>query len=107
MYRIRAYATDFPNDIKNFTRSNNREIQGETGLRIGVAAGLLSPTQIKSIYPVMVKSNIVPQAMSFSPENYTAILGWLKEYDIGIKTGKFNDSKTGFQILCYKIITIA
>jgi len=45
--------------------------------------------------------------MSYTQKQYTTIIGWLKDYDIGIKTGKINDSKTGLQLLCYKMVKIA
>jgi len=107
LYRIRNYALKHPDDITTFTRSRNRELQNEAGLRIGIAAGLLTDKQSSRVFPVMVKDRIVEQAMSYTLKQYPIIIGWLKDYDIGIKTGKINDSKTGMQLLCFKLVKIS
>jgi DNA polymerase III delta subunit len=104
LYRIRNYALEHPDDITTFTRSRNRELQNEAGLRIGIAAGLLTAKQSSRVFPVMVKDRVVEQAMSYTLKQYTTSIGWLKDYDIGIKTGRINDSKTGLQLLCYKMV---
>jgi DNA polymerase III delta subunit len=110
LFRIYIFAKENPDDVKKFEMSIkrfNKEVQETTGLKIGVAAGLLSEKQRSSVFPVLVKSDIVSQASQFTGEQYRKIFRWLGDYDIGIKTGKIDDSKTGFQLLCYRIYKVA
>jgi DNA polymerase III delta subunit len=106
LFRIKNYAqahskdvTDFQNAVKRF----NKAIQDDIGLKIGMAAGLLSDKQRSSIFPVIIKSGIVDQALTFEYSDYKRIFAWLFDFDVGIKTGRIDDSKIGFQLLCYKI----
>jgi DNA polymerase III delta subunit len=85
----------------------NKEVQDEIGLAIGSAAGLLSDKQKNSVYPVIVKPALTQQAMSFTEAQYKKIFGLLRDHDIGIKTGRIDDSKIGFQLLCFKIFKVA
>jgi DNA polymerase III delta subunit len=106
LYKISEFAKVNPDVVRRFSASlkgYNRQQQEETGVAIGVAAGLLTEKQGRSVYPVIVKSGIVDQAMSYETEHYKAIFSLLKEYDVGLKTGKADDSKTGFQLFCYRI----
>jgi DNA polymerase III delta subunit len=107
LFRISVYAGAHPEEMRKFTSSMkhySKQVQDEIGLKIGVAAGLLSENQRSSVYPKIVKSNVVQQALSFTEEHYKKIFRWLGDYDVGIKTGRTDDDKTGFELLCYKII---
>jgi len=107
MFRILMFAKSNPDTVRNFRASQknfNRSLQEETGLAIGVAAGLMSEKQARSVYPVIVKSGIVDQALLFNEKDYAAIFTMLKEFDVGIKTGKVTDDKTGFQLFCFQIM---
>jgi DNA polymerase III delta subunit len=107
MYKINEFSKVHPDVVKRFKASfkgYNRQQQEETGVAIGVAAGLLSEKQAKSVYPVLVKSGIVDQALSYGAAQYRAIFSMLREYDIGLKTGKADGSKTELQLFCYRIV---
>jgi DNA polymerase III delta subunit len=107
MFKINEFAKVNPDTVRRFKASlkgYNRQQQEETGVAIGVAAGLFSEKQVKSVFPVLVKPGIVDQALSYESTQYRAIFTLLKEYDTGMKTGKADDSKTGFQLFCYRII---
>jgi DNA polymerase III delta subunit len=107
LFKISEFAKVNPDVVRRFTASlkgYNRQQQEETGVAIGVAAGLLSEKQARSVYPVIVKSGIVDQALSYETKQFKAIFAMLKEYDTGLKTGKADGSKTGFQLFCYRIV---
>jgi DNA polymerase III delta subunit len=107
LFKISEFAKVNHDTVRTFKASlkgYNRQQQEETGVAIGVAAGLLSEKQVRSVYPVIVKSGIVDQAMSYETTHFKAIFKMLKEYDTGLKTGKADDSKTGFQLFCYRIV---
>ncbi len=107
MFRIREFAKTNSDTVKRFKaslKSYNKAAQEECGVLIGVAAGLLSEKQSRSVYPVLVKSGIVDHAMGFEPNQYRMIFSMLRDYDIGLKTGKADNSKTGFEIFCYGIV---
>jgi DNA polymerase III delta subunit len=106
LFRINNYALANPQELSEFQRAIKRydkAVQNNLGLKIGVAAGLLSDAQAGGVYPIIIKSGVVQQALSFREQDYKKIFKWLGEYDIGIKTGRIDDSKIGFQLLCYKI----
>jgi len=110
LFRITLYAKTNPDAIHKFEASMKRydkAVQDDIGMRIGIAAGLLSEKQRTSVYPVIVKPALVQQAASFTEVHYNRIFAWLKEYDIGVKTGRVDDSIIGFQLLCYKIVKVA
>jgi DNA polymerase III delta subunit len=107
LFKISEFAKVKPDVVRRFQASlkgYDKRTQDETGLAIGVAAGLFSEKQVRSIYPVLVKSGIVDQALSFETEQYRAIFSLLKEYDTGLKTGRVDDSKTGFELFCYRLV---
>jgi DNA polymerase III delta subunit len=109
LFRINNYFSLNPSELAEFQRAIKRydkAVQNELGLKIGVASGILSEKQRTSVYPVIIKSGIVQQASSFREQDYKKIFKWLEEYDIGIKTGRIDDSKIGFQLLCYKIFKV-
>lgn len=106
LFRLNRFARLHPDIIKRFTNaygSYDRQLQEELGLAIGVAAGLLHDNQKSSVFPAIIKSGVLSQAQSFTPAHFKRIFSWLFEYDRGIKTGRIDDSKTGFQLLCFKI----
>jgi DNA polymerase III delta subunit len=110
LFRIAMWAKSNREDMNRFTASLkrfNKPVQDEVGLAIGIAAGLLTDKQRTSVYPKIVKSNMVQQSQAFTEKNYTSIFRWLGDYDVGIKTGRIGDDKTGFQLLCYKIFRVA
>jgi DNA polymerase III delta subunit len=110
LFRISLYAKAHPDELRQFLASMkrfNKAVQDEIGLKIGVAAGLLTEKQRTSVYPVIVKSEVVQQSQSFSEEHYKNIFKWLGDYDVAVKTGRTGADKTGFQLLCYKIFKAA
>ena len=110
LFRIAIYIKKNPEEARQFEASMkryNKSVQEEIGVKIGVAAGLLSEKQRTAVFPVLVKPDMVGQSKSFSEADYAKIFKWLKEYDVGIKTGRSDDSKIGFQLLCYKIFNVA
>jgi DNA polymerase III delta subunit len=109
MFKIFQLSKSDPELISKYRSTQkrfNRQLQEETGLAIGVAAGILSEKQGKSVYPVIVKSGIVEQSLAFNNKEYMKIFSLLKEFDVGLKTGKHDDSKTSFQLFCYKIMHV-
>ncbi len=110
LFRVAVWAKAHQEDMNKFTASLkrfNKPVQDEIGLAIGIAAGVLTEKQRTSVYPKIVKSNLVQQSMSFTEKNYKSIFRWLGDYDVGVKTGRIGDDKTGFQLLCYKIFRAA
>jgi hypothetical protein len=75
---------------------------------IGVATGLLQPDDtVKKAYPVMVLSGVINQARSFTDAQLRQIFEWLREFDVGVKTGAVKPTKTAMHLLCYRIVRVA
>jgi DNA polymerase III delta subunit len=110
LFRIAMFAKAHPNEIKRFLdsmRHFNKSVQEEIGVMIGVSAGLMSENQKTSVYPVLVKGSLVQHSATYTEGQYKRIFKLLEKYDIGIKTGRESDAKTGLQLLCYKIYRVA
>jgi DNA polymerase-3 subunit delta len=108
LLRINKFLESNPDVGRRFAASQgykNPE-QTATGLAIGKAAGLLGEKDANKIYPVLIKSGIISQARSFTTAELSAVLSWLLEFDVGIKTGKIEDSPASLQLLCYRIIRV-
>ncbi len=84
-------------------RSGARQQQNDAALALAVSAGILAENQANRLFPAVIKPRIIDQAMSFSLDQYKRVFSLLAEYDTGIKTGRFDDSKAGFQVFCYRI----
>ncbi len=109
LFRIRIYAAKNPSRIKRFldTRAPYNE-KNEIGHEIGVAAGLLRPNDpVKKAYPIVILSGVVDHARTYKDPHLKRILRWLREFDVGIKTGRVAGTKEDVQILCFKIARVS
>jgi DNA polymerase III delta subunit len=110
LFRIRAFAQRYPDEIRAFMGAvtrRNRPMQDEIGVKIGIAAGILSEGQANRIYPAIIKSGIIDQAKAFKDEHIRAIFRMLGKVDIDMKTGRADASRQTMQMLCYRIAKVA
>jgi DNA polymerase III delta subunit len=107
LYRVRAYEQREPQAVADFLkamRSRDKPTQDRLGAQIGVAAGLMTAAQVNRVYPMLVKPAIVEQARSFSQVHLRAVFRWLRDFDVGVKTGRVDPSRQAFQLLCLRIV---
>ncbi|MBD3317056.1 MAG: hypothetical protein GF344_14815 [Chitinivibrionales bacterium] len=105
--KIRAYAKANPDKIKRYFGSRQYKVRNEIAHEIGVAAGLLQPKDPPGkAYPLVIKSGIVEQARTFGDRHLELIFGWLRDFDVGVKTGKIAPTAGTFQLLCYRIVRV-
>ena len=106
LFRIKKFLAANPGVARRFAASkgSKNQDQTETGLAIGKAAGLFGDGEERKIYPVLIKSGIVEQAAGFSENELARILGWLLEFDTGVKTGRIEPTRNNLQMLSYRII---
>jgi DNA polymerase III delta subunit len=102
LFKVFQFAKANPLLLKKY-RSSARQQQNDAALALAVGGGVLAETQAQRLYPAVIKPRLIDQAVSFTESQYKRIFSQLAEFDTGIKTGKFDDSKTGFQVFCYKI----
>jgi DNA polymerase III delta subunit len=102
LFRIFQFTKANPGALRKY-RNGGRQPQNDAALEIGVGAGILAESQAARLFPVMIKPRMIKQALSFGPEQYKRIFSLLAEFDTGIKTGRYDDSKAGFQLICYRI----
>lgn len=109
LYRIRCYAETNASRINRYLSNKiSYEEKNKIAHDVGMVSGLLAEgDSVKKAYPVVVKSGIIEQASSFTREQIFLIFSWLREYDVGIKTGRIEPRKSIFQLLCYKIACVA
>jgi DNA polymerase III delta subunit len=108
LLRIRAWAQANPVDIKLYIgKKAPYAKQNEIAHAIGVAAGLLAQGDtVKKAYPVVVLSGVVEQARAYSNAQLERILEWLRDMDVGVKTGRVNANRHAIEMLCYRILRI-
>jgi DNA polymerase III delta subunit len=104
LFRIRLYARRHPEDIRTLQGKAGYARQNEAGFRVGVATGMLTEKQKNRVYPAVIKSGVVPQAMSFTRPHFESIFRQLHAYDKGIKTGAVQATKPTLQQLCYTLV---
>ena len=103
LFRIYQFTKANPATLRKY-KSGARQPQNDAALEIGVGAGILTENQAGRLFPVMIKPRMVDQALSFGPDQYKRIFSLLAEFDTGLKTGRYDDSKAGFQLFCYRIV---
>ncbi len=107
LFRIRLFGRSHKEDIRALTRKSSYAKQNEAGLRVGIAAGILTKAQKKRVYPAVIKSGIVSQAFSYSMEEYEKIFTCLCSWDVAVKTGASRAAKEELQLLCYSILHVS
>ena len=108
IFRIKKFLSANPDIGRRFANSKgykNPE-QIATGLAIGKAAGLFGDKDENRIYPVLIKSGIMEQAALFSCGEIERIIGWLLEFDRGIKTGRVAPDRKSLEMLCYRCVKV-
>jgi hypothetical protein len=55
----------------------------------------------------MILSGLIEQARSFGYQELKQILLWLREFDVGVKTGRVKPTQQNFELLCYTIVRVA
>lgn len=107
LFRLNQFGRSHPDTIRQFksaVSSYNKAAQDKLGLEIGVAAGILHDNQKSRVFPVIIKSGVLDQCLAYTPEQFRHIFALLAEYDFGLKTGRIDDSKTTFELFCFKIM---
>lgn len=107
IFKIRAYASE-NKDIVNAYSSTRYYEQTKIAYKIGQETGMLRKSDPeKKAYPVMVLSGVINQATEFQDEHLKLIFMWLRDFDVGVKTGMVRPTKRAFQLLCYRIVRVA
>jgi DNA polymerase III delta subunit len=107
LLKIRAFQRVSPATVQSYlqaARSRNRDATNKAALEIAMAAGVLTDKQANRLFPAIIKPAIIEQSQTFTEANLRAIVRWLRDYDVGIKTGAVTDTKANIQVLCYKIV---
>ncbi len=109
LFRIRAFAVANPEKMGSYLSDSLHYTQkNELAHEIGVASGLLTASDpVKKAYPVIVLSDIVRHARSFKEHHLKQIFYWLREFDVGVKTGRCEASRYEVELLCYRIVRVA
>jgi DNA polymerase III delta subunit len=104
LLKIRAFAKDNRAIINNFYKKQYKE-KMKIAHTIGIATGVLRKTDpVNKAYPVMILSNIIDQAKNFTDNHLNIIFTFLRDFDIGIKTGRYKATKQSLHFLCNSIL---
>jgi DNA polymerase III delta subunit len=106
LFRVMQFCKRFPEKTtayKQAAKSGDRQTQNRIALEIGIGAGLMTEKQANRLFPVLIKPDLIGQALSYTSDDFRKIFKMLFEYDVGIKTGRVDGSKTSFQLFCYGI----
>jgi len=106
LFKVRAFATENREKANAYFKARYEE-KSRIALEIGIRCGLLQASDtVKKAYPVMILSGVIDQAVKYKDEHLCRIFTWLREYDVGIKTGMVKPAREPFQLLCYKIARV-
>jgi hypothetical protein len=103
LFKMSLFAKANPAILRDFRLSGGQR-QNDAALALGVASGILTEKQANRLYPALIKPRLVDHALSFSFSHYKRIFSLLADFDSGVKTGRFDDSKAGFQVFCCRIV---
>ncbi|MDG5814378.1 hypothetical protein QA601_04765 [Chitinispirillales bacterium ANBcel5] len=107
LLRIRKFLEANPALAKIvLSSSSNYQQRNEAAFEVGVASGLLSKNDKRRVYPVIIKSNIIYHAKRFKNRELREIIRWLREFDVGVKTGRVDPNQYEIQMLCYRIVRV-
>ncbi len=107
IFKVRAFALENRERVNEYFGARYTQ-QTKIAHEIGVATGLLrSSDPEKKAYPVIILSGIIDQARKFTNNQLRQIFDWLRDFDVGVKTGKIKPTKQTFQLLCYKIFRVS
>ena len=107
VFKIRALAGENKGIVNAYFKTRYQE-QTKVAHEIGVLTGVLQDSDpVKKAYPVMVLSGVIDHAREFQDEHLKQIFVWLRDFDVGVKTGVVKPTKRAFQLLCYKIVRVA
>jgi DNA polymerase III delta subunit len=103
VYKIKCCIDSDSQPAKRYARARDWG-RLDPAFEIGCGAGLLKSTDSKKrAYPVIVIPGLIEQAMSYSHQELRKIFALLEEFDVGVKTGQVEVTKTAIQMLCYRI----
>ncbi|MDR2728701.1 MAG: hypothetical protein LBB56_06165 [Chitinispirillales bacterium] len=108
LFKIKNYLEKNPNMLRQYNAGGFGENspQSKAAFEIGKACGLLTETEVKKVYPVIIKSAVVTQSQKFSSAGLRAVLKMLQQFDVDVKRGKIEGSARTLQMLCYKIVRV-
>ncbi len=107
LLRIRHYLRKNPQDKNNFFEKSSFHEKNRSAMRIGIAAGLLHEGEESKVYPVIIKSGVIEQALKYSDRELERIILMLSDFDIAVKTGIHSDSRLELELLCYRLLRIS
>jgi len=100
LFKVYNFIQKNPDIYKKYkTKYNN-----DAAIQIGIGSGIITKSQINRVFPVIIKPKLVEQSMSFDFYDYKRIFSLINDFDIGIKSGAYEDPKIAFQLFCYKIL---
>jgi DNA polymerase-3 subunit delta len=107
--RIRAFGRENAGLMRRYLgRGIKYQEKNEMARQIGIAAGVLGPRDSAGkAFPVVIKARLVEQAKAFRDEHLDRIFTWLREFDVGVKTGRVTGDRRSFELLCYRIVRVA
>ncbi|MCL2690286.1 MAG: hypothetical protein FWE57_10640 [Chitinispirillia bacterium] len=108
LFKIKNYIEKNPNQLREYNRGGFGENspQSKAAFEIGKACGLLTDSEAKKVFPVIIKSGVVVQSQNFTMAGLRAVLKMLQQFDVDVKRGKIEGSDRTLQMLCYKIVRV-
>lgn len=104
--KVRSFLYDHPDMARSYRSASYKE-KTRIAYEIGIATHMLRQTDPQNkAYPVMVLSGVIERSKEFTFTQIKQICRWLREFDVGVKTGRVNPSKQAFQLLCYRILQV-
>jgi DNA polymerase III delta subunit len=106
LLKIRLYCEENSAKANSYFKSYDRETKNQIAFEIGVAAGILSPSQRKAVFPILIKPQLIEQAKNYTKPQFYEIIETITRYDREIKNGEIKPDfqKEAIKDLCREIV---
>jgi len=109
LLKIRTFADENKAKANLYFKSSDYATKNKTAFEIGVACGIMKPTQEKAVFPMLIKPKLLEQASFYKKEEIFDAINLIAQLDRDIKNGEIKSSdnfRSEVKELCRKIVRI-
>ena len=107
LLKIRTFADENKAKANLYFKSSDYATKNKTAFEIGVACGIMKPTQEKAVFPMLIKPKLLEQASFYKKEEFFDAINLIAQLDRDIKNGEIKSSdnfRSEVKELCRKIV---
>ena len=109
LLKIRTFADENKAKANLYFKSSDYATKNSTAFEIGVACGIMKPTQEKAVFPMLIKPKIIEQASFYAKNDIFNAINLIAQLDRDIKNGEIKSAdnfRSEVKELCRKIVRL-